>query len=61
MVGLLKDMNRLVKIERFKHRYPYDWKTDKPVIVTCVLFHFLGGLSMTWNTQRDIAMVCQLG
>jgi isoleucyl-tRNA synthetase len=41
VVGLLKDMNRLVKIERFKHRYPYDWKTDKPVIVTCVLFHFL--------------------
>ena len=41
VVGLLKDMNRLVKIERFKHRYPYDWKTEKPVIVTCVLFHFL--------------------
>jgi len=34
VVGLLKDMNRLVKIERFKHRYPYDWKTDKPIIVT---------------------------
>ncbi|KAH9063221.1 isoleucyl-tRNA synthetase [Lactarius vividus] len=34
VVGLLKDMNRLIKIERFKHRYPYDWKTDKPVIVT---------------------------
>lgn len=34
VVGLLKSMNRLVKIERFKHRYPYDWKTDKPIIVT---------------------------
>ncbi|KAI9432988.1 tRNA synthetases class I-domain-containing protein [Lactarius indigo] len=34
VVDLLKDMNRLIKIERFKHRYPYDWKTDKPVIVT---------------------------
>ena len=38
VVGLLKDTNRLIKIERFKHRYPYDWKTDRPVIVTCVYF-----------------------
>ncbi|KAI9508081.1 isoleucyl-tRNA synthetase [Russula earlei] len=34
ILALLKDMNRLLWIERFKHRYPYDWKTDKPVIVT---------------------------
>ncbi|KAI0264675.1 tRNA synthetases class I-domain-containing protein [Gloeopeniophorella convolvens] len=34
IVGFLKDMGRLLKIERFKHRYPYDWKTDKPIIVT---------------------------
>lgn len=44
-VGLLKSMNRLIKIERFKHRYPYDWKTDKPVIVTYVLFYLLNRLS----------------
>jgi len=36
IVGHLKNMNRLLKIERFKHRYPYDWKTDKPIIVTYV-------------------------
>ncbi len=36
IVGLLKDMGCLLKIERFKHRYPYDWKTDQPVIVTYV-------------------------
>lgn len=36
IVGLLKNMGRLIKVERFKHRYPYDWKTDKPIIVTCV-------------------------
>jgi isoleucyl-tRNA synthetase len=36
IVGLLKDMGCLLKVERFKHRYPYDWKTDKPVIVTYV-------------------------
>lgn len=34
VVCLLKNVNRLLKIERFKHRYPYDWKTDKPIIVT---------------------------
>jgi isoleucyl-tRNA synthetase len=61
VVGLLKNMNRLIKIERFKHRYPYDWKTDKPIIVTYVLFHLLGRFFMTLHVQCDIAMVCQLG
>lgn len=36
IVGLLKKMGRLLKVERFKHRYPYDWKTDRPIIVTYV-------------------------
>ena len=34
MVSLLKELGVLRKIQRIKHRYPYDWKTDKPVIVT---------------------------
>ncbi|KAF8500223.1 tRNA synthetases class I-domain-containing protein [Russula emetica] len=34
IVGLLKNIGCLLKVERFKHRYPYDWKTDGPVIVT---------------------------
>lgn len=34
MVMLLKDTGKIVKIEKIKHRYPYDWKTDKPIIVT---------------------------
>jgi isoleucyl-tRNA synthetase len=34
IVGLLKNMGSLLRIERFKHRYPYDWKTDRPVIMT---------------------------
>ncbi len=36
IVEVLKDLGRLVRIERIKHRYPYDWKTGKPVIVTYV-------------------------
>lgn len=34
IVEMLKKMERLVKVKRIKHRYPYDWRTDKPVIVT---------------------------
>ena len=34
MVSLLMELGVLRKIQRIKHRYPYDWKTDKPVIVT---------------------------
>lgn len=36
IVGLLKNMGCLIRVERFKHRYPYDWKTDEPIIVTYV-------------------------
>ncbi|KAF9447135.1 isoleucyl-tRNA synthetase [Macrolepiota fuliginosa MF-IS2] len=34
VVDILKRLDRLVKIKRIKHRYPYDWKTNKPIIVT---------------------------
>ncbi|KAI0065258.1 isoleucyl-tRNA synthetase [Artomyces pyxidatus] len=34
IVGLLQQLGVLIKTQRIKHRYPYDWKTDKPVIVT---------------------------
>ncbi|KAI0646563.1 isoleucyl-tRNA synthetase [Trametes meyenii] len=33
IVALLTEIGALNKVQRFKHRYPYDWKTDKPVIV----------------------------
>ncbi|TFK19817.1 isoleucyl-tRNA synthetase [Coprinopsis marcescibilis] len=33
-VDLLKEVGNLVKIQRIKHRYPYDWKTDEPIIMT---------------------------
>ncbi|KAI0634849.1 isoleucyl-tRNA synthetase [Trametes polyzona] len=33
IVSLLTEIGALRKVQRFKHRYPYDWKTDKPVIV----------------------------
>jgi isoleucyl-tRNA synthetase len=42
MVELLRELRgqegggRLVREEKVKHRYPYDWKTGKPVIVLCV-------------------------
>jgi isoleucyl-tRNA synthetase len=36
IVQLLDQLGVLVKLEKTKHRYPYDWKTNQPVIVTCV-------------------------
>lgn len=36
VVALLKEMDSLVKIRRIKHKYPYDWKTNQPVIVLWV-------------------------
>ena len=31
---ILKEAGNLVKEEDIKHRYPYDWKTNSPIIVT---------------------------
>lgn len=35
-VELLKEVGALVKVQRVKHRYPYDWKTNEPIIVRYV-------------------------
>lgn len=32
MVKLLEAAGALVKVQRTRHRYPYDWKTGEPVI-----------------------------
>ncbi|KAJ4468812.1 tRNA synthetases class I-domain-containing protein [Lentinula aciculospora] len=34
IVELLKRAGRLLAVKRYTHKYPYDWKTDKPIIVT---------------------------
>jgi isoleucyl-tRNA synthetase len=34
ILRLLKKLQRLVGTERITHKYPYDWRTKKPVIVT---------------------------
>ncbi|KAI0340362.1 isoleucyl-tRNA synthetase [Trametopsis cervina] len=33
MVLLLKELGLVKKVQRMKHRYPYDWKTDEPVLI----------------------------
>lgn len=32
VVDLLKEAGALYRIQRYNHRYPYDWRTKKPVI-----------------------------
>lgn len=34
IVKILEGHGALLAVERIKHRYPYDWKTNEPVIVT---------------------------
>lgn len=41
MVDILKLLGSLKKVERVKHRYPYDWKTDKPVIIMSATLFFV--------------------
>ncbi|KAE9386150.1 isoleucyl-tRNA synthetase [Gymnopus androsaceus JB14] len=34
VVELLKQAGKVLAVKRYSHKYPYDWKTDKPIIVT---------------------------
>lgn len=34
IVKILEGCGALLAVERIKHKYPYDWKTNEPVIVT---------------------------
>ncbi|KAJ3517915.1 hypothetical protein NLJ89_g199 [Agrocybe chaxingu] len=34
IVMILKELGKVYKVQRVKHRYPYDWKTNEPIIVT---------------------------
>ncbi|KAF5318460.1 hypothetical protein D9619_010660 [Psilocybe cf. subviscida] len=40
MVALLKSLGRVVKMQKIKHRYPYDWRTKQPIIVTATSYWF---------------------
>jgi isoleucyl-tRNA synthetase len=62
MLKLLEKERRTVKTEGIGHRYPYDWKTDKPVIVTydtslhCIaIFHNFQFLSFNSATSQWFA------
>jgi isoleucyl-tRNA synthetase len=33
IVQLLEEAKVLLKMEKIKHKYPYDWKTKEPIIV----------------------------
>ena len=33
IVEILRELDVLKKVERYKHRYPYDWKTGRPIIM----------------------------
>jgi isoleucyl-tRNA synthetase len=37
VVQLLRQAGVLLKIKRIKHKYPYDWRTKEPVIVTYLI------------------------
>ena len=40
VIRILSEQGFLVKKEALKHRYPYDWKTKKPVILRYEFFRF---------------------
>jgi isoleucyl-tRNA synthetase len=47
MVKVIEDTGALLKVQKIKHRYPYDWKTGEPVIIMYVQ---LGVVSESFST-----------
>lgn len=41
MVALLAKTGALRKIERIRHSYPYDWRTDEPIIVMYAFYVYV--------------------
>lgn len=33
VISIMKNQNMIVKVSPYKHRYPYDWRTHKPLIL----------------------------
>ena len=72
VITILKENGHLLAEEKVKHRYPYDWKTDQPIIVRYYLaLHFLFAESLvfehlglprsgspTWQISRDQRFLC---
>ncbi len=44
MVGVVRELGVVRKVQRVKHRYPYDWKTDRPVLI---MYGYDTSVSMT--------------
>jgi isoleucyl-tRNA synthetase len=61
MVMLLKELGAIKKVQRMKHRYPYDWKTDKPVIIMYVYDPRALISSLMYSSQGNFAVVREPG
>lgn len=60
VIDYLKEVKGLVKEEPYKHKYPYDWRTKKPVMLraTAQWFANVGDLQQkAVKALRDVQMV----
>ncbi|KIY61706.1 isoleucyl-tRNA synthetase [Cylindrobasidium torrendii FP15055 ss-10] len=54
VVELVKAKGALMKIKRIKHKYPYDWRTDKPIIVTQWFANLDHIKDDAWNKLKQV-------
>ena len=61
VVQILRELGVLFKVQRHKHRYPYDWKTNKPIIMMSVSgrsYSSIFELTICCIPQGHISVVC---
>ncbi|CCG84877.1 protein of unknown function, partial [Taphrina deformans PYCC 5710] len=64
VIALLQENGKLLAIEKYKHKYPYDWRTKKPIIVrsTPQFFANLSSLKKTAGQAIDhVSMLPESG
>ena len=64
VIEYLKEKNNLVKEENFTHKYPYDWRTKKPIILRATAQWFANVEDIKQKaieSLREVKMVPETG
>lgn len=60
IISILKDYNTLLYNEKYYHRYPYDWRTKKPVIIRATKQWFIKLDSVLPQAAEEIKKVLMI-
>jgi isoleucyl-tRNA synthetase len=64
VIKVLEELGALLRVEDYKHKYPYDWRTNKPVIVRATEQWFVSVNAFkdeTLNAIKEVIWIPSIG